>query len=792
MLVLRVIPTYQFHNQAPYDLRVGTFLLCSAPLETQSPHVTLLVATGETKPLLFWQQKESSGSRGEVQALVLTTVNERRLWSLPLSTNFIRHSFSLPTGNPDELFIPAVLTMHETGKSVYLVVAKDPSPRFLIQNLTWQNFEVVERGTKGIHAYPQNIFPSHQVFYEPPTLAKQYPVVFDPELAGTKEKYLLRNIKLVSLQFRLCPSVVEAKEEEVKEKEEDVVKEEEEKELGLEAKKEGIEKEEEEREKEIGLEEKEKEAKEREEYPAERWTEPFSLASDSDRILSVPGGESIFVSTHKHGSTLFISLLPTGQTFPLYHAPSLPITSDGGSGPDSLRMGVNMDLSLAQLVVCLDDESSGDGQAIDEILQVIADGLNLQYNSNHREGASVDFSMESLHINNMTEGETGDFAVTMLPRDQHMRRVSLIESPRVPLLKLIVLFNPESSDIIEEFCLSVNTVTIQLEDGLLDRLKVVIQSFTLPGVLTFMAQNKTSGTVSGIPDSVSNENRRDVSPLIIRKLVIEPTTIYLNARITVKVLLSCNDSPFRFSRYQLEDIYSNWAEVSQTVTSRYLMATVAHVGWLLGSLELIGSPGTFIQNVGRGLRDLVTLPYEGLTRSPGWFLVGIGHGTLSFVHHLSSGALRSVTSMAFSLSRNMERLSMDPHHISYQAQQRQEKPVTHFSGGLISGASSFGLSLMSAVAGIIEQPMQSYHQLESESSATSTARSLLAGVGRGLLGAVTKPVGGAMELVSQTGQGIMHGTGLARRLCHKRAELRSCTGRILRGDLAPSSTSFAV
>ena len=789
MLVLCVIPTYQFHNQAAYDLRVGTFLLCSTPLETQSPQVTLLVATEETKPLLFWQQTESSGSRGEVQALVLTTVNERRLWSLPLSKNFIRHSFSLPTGNPNELFIPAVLTMHETGKSVYLVVTKDPSPRFLIQNLTWQNFEVVERGTKGIHAYPQNIFPSHQVFYEPPTLAKQYPVVFDPELAGTKEKDLLRNIQFVSLQFRLCSSVVEAKEEEVKKEEE----EEKEEELGLEVKEENVKEKlgEKEREgkKEFKLEEKEKETKEREEYPAERWTEPFSVASDSDKILSVPGGESIFVSTYKHGSTLFISLLPTGQTHPLYHAPSLPITGDGGSSP---RMGVNVDLSLAQLVVCLDDESSGDGQVIDEILQVIADGLILQYNSIRRDGASVDFSMESLHINNMTEVETGDFAVTMLPRNQHMRRASLIESPHTPLLKLTILSNPDSSNIIEEFCLSVKPVTIQLENNLLDRLKVVIQSFTLPGTLTFTAQNQASGTESGIPDSVSNENRRDVSPLIIRKLVIEPTTIYLNAQITVKVLLSCNDSPFRFSRYQLEDVYSNWAEVSQTVTSRYLLATVAHVGWLLGSLELIGSPGTFIQNVGRGLRDLVTLPYEGLTRSPGWFLVGIGHGTLSFVHHLSSGALRSVTSMAFSLSRNMERLSMDPHHISYQAQQRQEKPVTHFSGGLISGASSFGLSLMSAVAGIVEQPMQSYHQLESQSSATGTARSLLAGVGRGLLGAVTKPVGGAMELVSQTGQGIMHGTGLARRLCHKRAELQSCTGRVLRRDLAPSSTSFAM
>lgn len=742
MIVVSIVPTYVFHNNSPHDLCVAAHLFDLSIQEVLCPHITELVTSNVTKPLLFWQKGASHNYNEVDQAIVLRTVDEKRLWSLPLSPNFVRHSFALPTGNPDESFMPAVMTMHEKANIIYLVVAKDPAPRLLIQNLSWQHMEAVEVGTKGIQGCPQVVLPTHQVVYEPPTFAKQYPVVFDQELARSKERELQRNMKLVSMKFRLRQR-------------------------------------EDERE-EGGDREEEKE-----------WSQPFCLASDSDRILSIPGGESVLVSTHKHGSTLYLSLLPTGQAAPLGPIPAAANSSDGGSSGES-KMGMSLDLRLTQLVVCLDDEVMGNSQTIQEVLQVIADGWNLQYNSLTREGTNLVFTIDSLHVNNMTEGEAGDFAVTMIPRELHMRRASLIKTEPTPLVQVSIHYDPHSSSLIEKLKISLHPLTIQLEDGLLDRLKEVFQTYGLPGVLITKTQSLESGRFLSIPDAVLKESERDVSPLIIRKLVIEPSAIYLNARISFKVLLSCNDSPFHFSQYQLENVYSNWTEVSQTIASRYIMSTIAHIGWLLGSLELIGSPGTFIQNVGRGLRDLVTLPYEGLTRSPGWFLVGIGHGTMSFMHHLSSGALRSVTSMASSISRNMERLSMDPHHISYQAQQRQEKPVTHFTVGLVSGASSFGLSLMSAVAGIVEQPMQSFHQMQGPTSPTGTARSILTGVGKGLLGAVTKPVGGAMELVSQTGQGIMHGTGLARRLRHKEVELQCYTGNILRVTLCPSSTCCAM
>lgn len=59
-----------------------------------------------------------------------------------------------------------------------------------------------------------------------------------------------------------------------------------------------------------------------------------------------------------------------------------------------------------------------------------------------------------------------------------------------------------------------------------------------------------------------------------------------------------------------------------------------------------------------------------------------------------------------------------------------------------------------AIAGIVDQPMQNFQRTwELQCSAGSRAKGVISGVGKGLVGVFTKPIGGAAELVSQTGYG---------------------------------------
>lgn len=63
-----------------------------------------------------------------------------------------------------------------------------------------------------------------------------------------------------------------------------------------------------------------------------------------------------------------------------------------------------------------------------------------------------------------------------------------------------------------------------------------------------------------------------------------------------------------------------------------------------------------------------------------------------------------------------------------------------------------------AIAGIVDQPMQNFQRTsEAQGSAGHKAKGVISGVGKGIVGVFTKPIGGAAELVSQTGYGKKRG-----------------------------------
>lgn len=734
MLVAVVKPNYIVHNNTPHQLSFRPHVMMNG---TSDVTTTCLqqIPSKETKEIVFWYQ-ESLPINGTAHALSFSASEqemEEKEWSIFIPLSYVRRSFALPTCNPQDPYSPCLLTTHEHDDVTYIVVTHDSSPRLQIQNLCGAKVEVVGSEMKGVDASPQPIPPGHQVTYELPTLAKLYPAVYDEDIATNFEKQLLKASKQASLNIRLCST-----------NEEEATK------MG-----------------------------------GNVWSSPLSLNSEEDQIIDIPGMGSTLVSTYRQGNTQFLSLLPTGMVS------SFQPMGMGATASPILRDALRFDGTLAELVVCLDDELS-DPSIVSEVLRMITNDAELHYSTSARDGTLIDLAVGSVRVDNMAESSSGEFVVTLLPRAEHTATAELIKSEPLPLVRFSIRYNPHTVKLIDSLWISFQPVTVQVEDSLLHKCKSLLESYGLPGVLKAEVLNYVTVTEQlALPPTVLQEAERDASPLSISSLVIEPTAFYLNAKISLKVLLSCSDSPFRFSRYELKNVYSSLSEVSQTIVAHYVSSIFMHTGWLLGSLEIIGSPGTFIQSVGTGLRDLVTLPYEGLTRSPSLFILGIGQGAASFVRQFSSGALGSVTKFASSMSRNMERLSMDPNHMYYQDQQRRERPATHFTSGLATGVSSFSLSLLSAVAGVVEQPMQSVNQMEVPPSALGATKSLLAGVGKGLIGAVAKPVGGAMELVSQTGQGLLHGTGLSQQLVHKALKLESYTGPVHRRNLTTTATRCA-
>ena len=142
-----------------------------------------------------------------------------------------------------------------------------------------------------------------------------------------------------------------------------------------------------------------------------------------------------------------------------------------------------------------------------------------------------------------------------------------------------------------------------------------------------------------------------------------------------------------------------------------------------------------------GLSDAVSLPIAGARLGPRQFVVGLGAGASSLIQHVSHGALTSVSDFTSAVATTLS----DEDAAAPTGGWSANEVVSH-----ISGDGSGGSHLDSALSGGMLTPI-------SESGETpSNAPSAIGSVRRGLLGAVKRPVGGAMHLVSAASQSLIH------------------------------------
>ena len=71
--------------------------------------------------------------------------------------------------------------------------------------------------------------------------------------------------------------------------------------------------------------------------------------------------------------------------------------------------------------------------------------------------------------------------------------------------------------------------------------------------------------------------------------------------------------------------------------SESLILSNCFSGAVVGSLEILGNPTGLVRSIGTGVADFFRMPYRGLTKGPGAFVVGISSGTSSMVKNITTG-----------------------------------------------------------------------------------------------------------------------------------------------------------
>ncbi|XP_069674298.1 intermembrane lipid transfer protein VPS13B isoform X2 [Periplaneta americana] len=390
------------------------------------------------------------------------------------------------------------------------------------------------------------------------------------------------------------------------------------------------------------------------------------------------------------------------------------------------------------------------------------------------EELDVSVSIGDLQLDNQMFQRGGfDFPVILIgqvPKHNSRRGFSL-SSPATQLLEevssdALIVFrasferlnsSEHNCTVMKQLNISLGPLCAYIEDTLITRLTDYLLCL-LPPKLVFFPPSDSGisfpARVALVPvPKVAYWNSRQVAfPLRLRTLTVQPLSLLLSVHTSVKLYIALDHSPLQFSAFERRALITTPYRLGHTLTMHYLLGAIFGAGWMVGSLELLGSPGGFARTLGSGLRDFVSLPYRGIFEGPWGFLVGVTHGSASLMKHVTAGTLTSVTKLAESVARNLDRLTLDQEHLARTEELRRQRPqgVTQ---GLVQGLTGLGISLLGAVGGIAHHPLQS---VMSEGPST---RGLVTGVGLGLVGAITKPLSGAAELVALTGQGLLHGAG---------------------------------
>ncbi|XP_059469479.1 intermembrane lipid transfer protein VPS13B isoform X2 [Neocloeon triangulifer] len=320
------------------------------------------------------------------------------------------------------------------------------------------------------------------------------------------------------------------------------------------------------------------------------------------------------------------------------------------------------------------------------------------------------------------------------------------------LLNFIVVQETWIFTTMKSLNISLKPVNLFVEDTMImemSKLAEILNVTKIMFVPNGLAQEKTH-----LPIDVVWEVQQAANPLQIHRFSLEPVSLVVSVHTSLKVFIALDRSPLNFSAFERHRICTTNYHLGHELTRHYLSGALFKAGWMVGSLEILGSPGAFVLTVGSGIRDFVCLPFTGILQGPWGFVNGVTHGSASLMKHLTAGTLSSITNLASSMARNLDRCSFDQEHVERAEEARRQRSPQGIGQGVIQGLSSLGISLLGAISGIAHHPLQAImHQNSSPLSG------LVTGVGLGLVGVITKPLSGAAEFVALTGQGLLHGAG---------------------------------
>lgn len=381
---------------------------------------------------------------------------------------------------------------------------------------------------------------------------------------------------------------------------------------------------------------------------------------------------------------------------------------------------------------------------------------------------SLDFSVGDIQIdNNLFETPCPVMLFTTRNSDSPLHRLSAMH------LNVKSLPSPNANAVIfEHFTLSLRPVTIYLEERLLLRL------------VMFMGLGKSQN--DQLPDESDYEAHRVATKILAANakryyfgdLQIVPSQIRLSVITASKLLpqlletkkslgltlIKFEDAVIDFEKFTDKHHFETMEVYLRAIKAHYKQQLKWQAAFILGSVDFLGNPLGFASDLSEGVSGLI---FEGSVKS--------------LVKNVTHGISNSTAKLTETISDGLGRVVLDEQDTETR-QRILEVPSGSNSTGdhLVAGIKGLSFGLLGGVTSIVKH---TYIGAQNDGF-----QGFISGLGKGIVGTVTKPVIGVLDLASETANAVRETSRSSNRALPERKRLPRCVTGAPGGLLPPYST----
>lgn len=213
-------------------------------------------------------------------------------------------------------------------------------------------------------------------------------------------------------------------------------------------------------------------------------------------------------------------------------------------------------------------------------------------------------------------------------------------------------------------------------------------------------------------------------------------------------LIKFEDAVIEFDKFVERHQFETYDVYMKTLKSHYIKQLLRHAGSILGTVDFLGNPLGFAYDISEGVSGLI---FEGSVKS--------------LVKNVTHGISNSTAKLTESISDSLGRVVLDDHD-NETRQKILEVAYPSTGGHLAAGLKGFGFGLLGGVTSIVRH---TYVGAQSDGFP-----GFLSGLGKGLVGTITKPIIGVLDLASETASAVRETSRGPHRTLPERRRLPRC------------------